>query len=187
MPSSNASSPFDLGDWLLIGEIVGAFGVQGELKVRPETDFPERFARTATLYVGPDHTPMPVAGARVAPGDHVILRLATITDATSAARLRGKRLYVPAAEATPLPPDRFYLHDLVGLRAERPDGTLLGTITTIFPGPANDAFAIREAVTGHEVLVPAVKSMIVRVDLAAGLVVIDPLPGLFDEQFESVE
>lgn len=173
------------GDWLLVGEVVGAFGVHGELKVRPETDFPERFARTPLIYVGHDHTPMPVAGARVAPGEQVILRLAPIADATAAARLRGTRLYVPAAEATVLPPGHFYLHDLIGLRVERQDGTRLGTIVTIYPGPANDAYAVREEGTGREVLVPAIKSVVLRVDLAAGVVVIEPLPGLFDERFET--
>jgi 16S rRNA processing protein RimM len=186
-PLAGAHGTHAEDDWLLVGLVVGAFGVHGELKVRPETDFPERFARTQTIYVGSAHTPMPVAGARVTPGEQVILRLTPITDATAAARLRSTPLYVPASEATALPPDRFYVHDLIGLRAERPDGTVLGTISTIYPGPANDAYAVREVGTGREVLVPAIKSVVVRIDLAAGVMVIDPLPGLFDERFETAE
>ena len=162
------------------------FGIHGELKVRPETDFPERFATTPSVYVGADRSPFPVAGARVA-RPHVILRLAGVADVTTAERLRGAPLYVPSAQAVALPPDRFYWHDLIGLRVERPDGTPLGTVAAIYTGPANDVFAVRAARTGREVLVPAVKAMIVRVDVAAGVVVMDPMPGLFDDDFETAD
>jgi 16S rRNA processing protein RimM len=174
-------------DWLLIGEITGVFGLKGEVKVRPETDFPERFTHTPTVYLAPDYAPWPVAGARVAPGGQVILHLRDLHDATAAGKVRGRRIYVPASEATALPPDRYYLHDLIGLRAQRRDGTPLGTLIDVYSGSGNDVYAIREAVTGREVLVPAVKEMIVRVDVAGGIMVIAPIPGLFDDDAEVAE
>lgn len=184
-PAASAGQPASQSvDWLLIGEVIGVFGLQGEVKVRPETDFPERFTHTPVLYLGPDHTPMPVAQVRVAPGGHVVLRLDAITDATSAGKLRGKRLYVPASDAVALPPDSYYLHDLIGLRAQRPDGTPLGTVTDIYTGSGNDVYAIRPVSAGPAVLVPAVKEMVKRIDLAAGIIVIDPVPGLFDDNAE---
>lgn len=172
-------------DWLLVGEIVGAFGLGGEVKVRPETDFPDRFTHTPTLYLGPDHQPMRVTSARVMRVDHVLLHLEGVDDATTAGRLRGTLLYVPASEAVALPPDQFFLHDVIGLRAERPNGTVLGTISDVLTGPGNDVFVVRAAGTGHEVLVPAVKEMIKRVDVAAGVVVMEPIAGLFDAAFET--
>lgn len=173
-------------DWLLIGQVVGVFGVHGELKVRPATDFPERFLNTSTLYIGERHVPTSVAAARVLP-KQVLVTLAGVTDATAAGKYRGALLYVPLREAVALPPNQYYLHDVIGLRAERPDGTPLGTISDIYTGPGNDIFAVSEAGTGREVLVPAVAEMIKRVDVAAGVVVMDPIPGLFDERFESAE
>lgn len=172
-------------DWLLVGEIVGAFGLSGEVKVRPETDFPDRFTHTPMLYLGPEHQPLRVTSARVARVDQVIVHLEGLDDATRAARLRGTLLYVPAREAIALPPDQFYLHDVIGLRAERPDGTVLGTIRDVLTGPGNDVFVVRAADTGREVLVPAVKDMIKRVDIAAGVVVMEPIAGLFDAGFET--
>jgi 16S rRNA processing protein RimM len=171
-------------DWLLVGEVVGVFGVRGELKVRPATDFPERFLTTPTLYVGEHHTPTVVTAARVLP-KQVLILLEGVTDATAAGKYRGALLYVPLGEAVALPPNQYYLHDVIGLRAERPDGTSLGIIADIYTGPGNDIFVVREAATGREVLVPAVAEMVKRVDLAAGVVVIDPIPGLFDDRFES--
>lgn len=174
-------------NWLLVGEIVGALGLRGELKVRPETDFPDRFVDTPTLYLGPNHTPRRVASARVLRGNQVTVQLEGVEDATAAGKLRGTLLYVPMSEAVALPPDQFYLHDVVGLRAERPDGTVLGTITDVLTGPGNDVYVVRAAGKGQEVLVPAVKEMIKRVDVAGGVVVMEPIAGLFDEGFETAE
>jgi 16S rRNA processing protein RimM len=185
-PSREPAPTSPAADWLLVGQIIGVFGLQGEVKVRPETDFPERFATTPTLYVGERRRPYVVAGARLV-GPHVLVRLAGIEDATAAGRLRGHALYVPAAEAQPLTPDRFYVHDVIGLRAERPTGQLLGTIADYYTGAGQDIFVIYAAGTGREVLVPAVKEMVKRVDVAAGVVVIAPIPGMFDDAFEVAE
>jgi 16S rRNA processing protein RimM len=171
-------------DWLLVGEVVGVFGVHGEMKVRPATDFPERFLHTPMLYVGERHVPTAVTGARLLPRQ-VLISLTGVTDATAAGKYRGALLYVPISEAVALPPNQFYLHDMIGLRAELPDGTPLGTIADVYTGPANDIYAVRETGTGREVLVPAVADVIKRVDVAAGVVVIDPIPGLFDDRFET--
>jgi 16S rRNA processing protein RimM len=184
VPAASAAPSPPEPEWLLIGRVIGPFGIRGELKVWPETDFPERFAQTPALYLGADHAPYAVAGARLG-HPHVIVRLAQISDASAAERLRGLPVYVPVAQAVPLPPDRFYQHDLIGLRAEHADGTPLGPITDVYTGPGNDVFVVRAARTGREVLVPAVKEMIVRVDLAAGVVVMRPIPGLFDDDFET--
>ncbi|HEV2235812.1 MAG TPA: ribosome maturation factor RimM [Ktedonobacterales bacterium] len=173
-------------DWLLVGEVVGVFGVHGELKVRPTTDFPERFLKTPTLYVGARHVAMAVTAARVLP-KQVLLTLEGVSDPTAAGKYRGALLYVPLSEAVALPPNQYFLHDVIGLRVERPDGALLGTISDIYTGPGNDVYVVREAGSGREVLVPAVAQMIKRVDVAAGVVVVDPIPGLFDDRFESAD
>ena len=185
-PSNEPPRAINANDWLLVGQIIGTFGLQGEMKVRPETDFPERFASTATLYVGERRKPYPVRDARLV-GPHVLVRLAAVEDATSAGKLRGQSLYVPAAEAHPLTPDRFYVHDVIGLRVERPSGQILGTVADYYTGAGQDIFVIREAASGREVMVPAVKEMVKRVDIAGGVVVIAPIPGMFDDSFEVAE
>lgn len=185
-PASSVPPPGGEDDWLLVGQIVGTFGLRGELKVRAETDFPERFAATPVLYLGPHRRPCAVAGARLV-GPHVLVQLAGIEDATAAGKLRGQMVYVPASQAHPLEPDRFYLHDVIGLPVERSNGKLLGTVADVYTGAGQDIFVIREAGSGREVMVPAVKEMVKRVDIPAGLVVIDPIPGIFDDAFEVAE
>jgi 16S rRNA processing protein RimM len=167
-------------DWVAVGLVVGAFGVRGELKVESLTDVPDRFNRLTTIYVGDAHVPHRVAGAR--PHKQLILlALDGVPDLTAAERLRGQRLWIPLAEIAPLPTDSYYVHDLIGLRVQHVNGASLGRVADVIAGGAGDLLLVRETPSGGDVLLPAVKEFIKSVDLAAGLVVVAPILGLFDE------
>jgi 16S rRNA processing protein RimM len=82
-----------------IGLITAMFGIRGEVKVQPLTDFPERFFKTATVYVGDALVERRVLGARL----HqriVILRIEGVETANDAEALRNKKLYIPASEGS---------------------------------------------------------------------------------------
>ncbi|HEY7974654.1 MAG TPA: ribosome maturation factor RimM [Ktedonobacterales bacterium] len=170
-------------EWALVGEIVGVFGVRGELKVRPLSDFPERFAVGATLYLGDRHAPHTITRSRLRPGSHIIA-LSGIESANDAERLRGQTLSVPADALAPLAPDQFYQHDVVGLRVERVDGSPLGVIVDILNAGPNDLYVVRDEQRRTERLLPAVKAFIKQVDLDAGVMRVEPIPGLFDDEAE---
>ncbi|HKV83424.1 MAG TPA: ribosome maturation factor RimM [Ktedonobacterales bacterium] len=169
--------------WVVVGEIVGVFGVAGELKVRPLTDFPERFERPEAIYVGEKRTPYESVGGRQQ-GRQVILRLAGVETPEAGALLRGERIYVPGDAITPLAGDRFYIHDVIGLRVERADGAVLGVVTDVVSGGANDLYVVEDSQTHAETLLPAVKEFVRSIDLASGVMVVTPIPGLFDDDFE---
>ncbi len=181
-----SSGPSEDTVWVLVGEIVGAFGIRGQVKVLPLTDFPERFEHTKTIYLGNEHTPMTVADAQ----QHknvIVLTFAEITSVDDAEKLRAKVISIPDSELTPLPPDQFYLHDVVGLRVEHVNGQPLGIITDIITSGGNDVFVVRDQVTGREALLPVVKAFVKDIDIPAGLVRVEPIPGLFDEDAEEAE
>lgn len=171
--------------WIAIGEVVGAFGVRGELKIAPLTDFPERFERTPVVYLGDEHAAYDVRSARVHK-TQVLLTLTGIESVDEAERLRGARLWIPSSELHALDDDQYYLHDVVGMRVRHVNGSDLGTVSDILPAAGGDLFVVRDARTGAEVLLPAVKAFIKDVDLAGGVIVVDPIPGLFDDHFEEV-
>lgn len=170
-------------DWVAVGEVTAPFGIHGELKVRPLTDFPERFARTETLYLGKDHSPHAVEAARIH-GAQVVLRVAGIASVAEAEALRGETLWVPAAELVALPQDSYYLHDLIGLRVRHVDGRVLGVVGDVLTGTGNDLLVVRDTQTGAETLLPAVKEFVKRVDIEGGELLVEPIPGLFDDRFE---
>ncbi len=114
----------------------------------------------------------------------LVITLAGIQTANDAEALIGQALMIPLAELPELPPDQYYIHDLIGLRAETSSGQALGTVVDVLATGGNDVYIIRETGSGRDVLVPAIKDIVKRVDIAAGVLIIDPIPGLFDDQFE---
>ena len=182
---SGASNASAADEWVVVGEIVGVFGVRGEVKVRPLSDFAERFAVGATLYLGDDHTPHTITKARLRPGSHV-LGLSGIESANDAERLRGRTLYVPADALASPAPDQFFQHDVIGLRVEHINGQPLGVITEVLTMGPYDTYVVRDA-QGAERLLPAVKEFIKQVDLAAGVMRVAPIPGLFDDNADEAQ
>lgn len=182
-PAGSEQRP-DADGWIAVGEIIGTFGIKGDLKVRLLTDFPERFARTPTLYLGDERAPRASTNAR----EHknmVLLHLAGVETPEEGDRLRGTMLYVPEGEISALPPDQFYLHDVVGMRVLHVNGTELGTVVDVLPTGGNDVYVVHGA-DGRESMLPAVKEFIRAMDVSARTITVDPIPGLFDDDADEV-
>ena len=181
--SGSLRAPGSAADpWVAVGTIVGAFGIRGDVKIQPLTDFPERFERTPTLHLGDKRTPHAVASARL----HkriVVAHLAGIETANDAEKLRGVTVYVRETELVALPADSYYLHDLIGLRVEHVDGTPLGVVADVVGAGGNDLFVVRTP-AGNDVLLPAVKEFVKAVDIRHGVMRVAPIPGLFDDNAE---
>ena len=63
------------------------------------------------------------------------------------------------------------------------DGTEVGRITEISHLPSQDLFVV-ERPDGTEVLIPFVEEIVIEIDLEEQRAVIDPPPGLIDDQAE---
>ena len=171
-------------EWVAVGKVVGVFGIGGEVKVEAFTSFPERFAETPLLYAGARHTPYKVLRAHPHKR-HMLLQLEGTQSIEAAERLRGLTLYIPADQIHALPENQYYLHDVVGLRVLHVNGRELGTVTDVLLTGGVDLFVVESSQTGREILLPAVKEFIRSVNIPAGVVEVDPIPGLFDDDFET--
>jgi 16S rRNA processing protein RimM len=169
-------------DRLVVGRVLRPHGVRGELSVEVLSDAPERFARGAELAVGDPEgaeppRPVTVAAARRHQG-RLLLSLVGVQDRDAADRLRGTILSIPVEAARPLAPDEFWPHQLIGLAVVDHDGRERGRVADVLPGAAHDLLAV-ELPGGGSALVPAVAAL-VTVELAAGRVLVDAVPGLLD-------
>ena len=166
-------------DYFAVGKIVGAHGVRGELKVSLMTDNPERFRPGVRLFLESEEGPVPVEVASARPHKGMMLvTLATIQDRTAAERLQWRKLLIPQTEAMPLAEHENYVHDLIGLRVETFTGEALGEITEVLFTPANDVYVV--AGPGGELLLPALRDVVLRVDLEAGTMLVKVPDGLRD-------
>lgn len=171
---------------LVVGRVVKAHGIRGELVVEVRTDSPEERFTPGTCLVGrtgkgrtSTDREVTIEAARNHSG-RLLVRLEGIVDRDSADAARGMLLIV---DSDALPdtgdPDEFHDHQLVGLRVHDTAGARLGVVTEIMHTPAGELLAIRLE-DGTDALVPFVTEMVPDVDLEAGTCVIDPPEGLLD-------
>jgi 16S rRNA processing protein RimM len=176
---------------LLVGRIVKAHGISGEVVVEIRTDDPaSRFASGSALRVkpsprgpgrdGPERTYV-VAHAREH-GGRLLVRLGGVDDRDAADALRGSVFVVDSDELPPIDePDTYYDHQLEGLRVRTTAGLEVGVVAEVVHTAAGELLAVRHASgRGPEVLVPFVGAIVTSVSLDDGTVEIDPPEGLLD-------
>jgi 16S rRNA processing protein RimM len=156
--------------FLLIGEILRPHGVRGELKMRILTDYPERIKSLDAIFLGkraddPDPQPFHVKSMRMNQ-EYGLLTLQEVADRNAAERLREMFVMVDIEHAVPLDEGEFYLYQVIGLHVVTDTGDLLGTITDLLNTGANDVYVVEGERYG-EVLLPAIDSVILKVDIAA--------------------
>ena len=151
---------------LVIGEITKPQGVRGELKLRPITCDPERFAGLTLAYFkrGDQYEPVKLKVNRLAP-DAVFFNIEGVEDRNQAERLRGELLYIDRAHAVELDEDSDFICDLIGLTGKDDSGRVLGTLKDVMQPGGNDVYVFQGPY--GEVLVPALKSVVIRVDYEA--------------------
>ena len=157
-----------LSEYLLIGQVLRPQGIKGLLKVRPDTDDPERFLDLESVFVkqGEAYTEMPVDEVSVRE-DGVYLRLNGVQDRDAAEKQRNLMLYVDRDHAVELGEDETFICDLIGCKVIDLQGNELGTVKDVLQPGGNDVYVFRGGSLG-EVLVPALKSVVLSVDLEVG-------------------
>jgi 16S rRNA processing protein RimM len=177
---------------VVVGRIGRPHGIRGEVVIGVRTDEPDlRFAVGATLDArstsddaGPENGAggerLTVASVRWHSGQ-LLVAFAGITDRTAASELTGSWLSVDSSQ---LPdtgdPDEFRDYELIGLSVRTCAGDPVGVVTDVLHYGQDLLVVRRKDEPGGEALVPFVKAIVPEVDLRAGVVVIDPPPGLLD-------
>ena len=162
-----------------LGVVTGPHGVQGAVRIKSFTEAPEDVARYGPLAdeTGIRHFELRLIGA--AKGV-VVARLSGIVDRNQAEALRGLRLYLPRSALPQTEDEEYYHADLIGLEAVLGDGTPVGQVRAIHDFGAGDTLELARP-GAPAFLVPFTRAVVPKVELAAGRLVLDPPPGLLDE------
>ncbi len=174
--------------WLVVGRVSRTHGVRGEVSVDLRTDEPAaRFAPGAVLATDPAAAgPLTVTATRPHQG-RLLVTFAGVTDCDAATGLRGVRLLAEvsagdragAGGADDGDADEFHDFQLEGLAVRTVEGAEIGEVARVLHHPGQELLAVRLA-AGGEALVPFVSAIVPRVDLAAGVLVVDPPGGLLE-------
>ncbi|RJO63075.1 MAG: 16S rRNA processing protein RimM [Dehalococcoidia bacterium] len=160
-------------EYITVGEVLGAWGLKGAFRVRPTTDFPERFEPGETVFI--DGVPNTIQSSNWQK-DGVIMTIAGVDTPEAAAKLRRKTLDIPASELHDLPEGQYYQFDIIGLEVRTLDGTILGKVTDIL-NCGNDVYVVKGE-GKKDVLIPATKDVVKSIDVKKGKMIIEPIEGL---------
>lgn len=168
-------------EYLELGQIVSTHGVKGEVRLNPWCDTPEFVKKFKTLYFDKNgEKSVSVLSARPH-GNVAILLLDGVDDIDKARALRNTVLYMKRSDAK-LPKGTWFIQELVDCTVfDNNNDKELGIISDVSETGANDVWHIKTP-NGNEVLIPAIKDVVVSVDVESGIVKINPLKGLFDDE-----
>ena len=146
-------------DTVVIGRVGKSHGLDGSFVVEDASETRELFAAGAKLLVeGEEATVVSSKQARGRPVIRLDRRLP-----------RGTALEVPHSALAPTGEDEYYVFQLVGLEVSEDGGPVLGRVTDVTPGVANDVLELDSGL-----LLPMVEECVLSVDLGAGRIVVAP-------------
>lgn len=151
------------------------------MRVEPETDFPDRLVGLREIQLVRAGRPTPVRVEMVRrTGNGLLVKIAGIERPEDVEAWRGALLAVPREAAAALPEGRHFVFEIIGMTVATEAGQPLGVVDEVIRTPANDVFVVHGP--RGEVLVPAIASVVLRVDGARRSIVIRPMPGLLDDE-----
>jgi len=161
-----------------LGVIVGVKGLRGEVRIKSFTEDPADVAAYGPLTSDDGRTfALTVTGQA---SGAVIAKVKGVTDRNAAEALKGLELWITRSALPAAEEGAYYHADLIGLAVSLATGEALGEVAAVHNFGGGDMIDVRRA-DGRSDLIPFTPEVLAKVDLAEGVIVINPLPGLLDE------
>jgi 16S rRNA processing protein RimM len=164
--------------YIVIGKVVGVHGLKGTLRVYSYAESPSIFQPDTLILLRNDNgmeKRCSVAWAKPHTRG-MLLALDGIDNRDGAEPLVGYSLFIEKALLPELEDDTYYWSDLIGLAVYDGQDTYLGRVASILPTGSNDVYVVRN--NDDEVLVPALESVVLDIDLAEGRMTVELPEGL---------
>jgi 16S rRNA processing protein RimM len=168
------SSSENPGRRILLGRVLGAFGIRGEAKLESWTEPRAAIFRYQPWVLrSPQGVERELHGVRGREsGKYLVATFPDVTDRDAVEAMRGTEIFIPRAALPPPKPGEYYWVDLEGLRVVNVEGVSLGTVSHLFATGANDVLVVRD--NERERMIPFVAPQYVTgVDFDAGVVTVD--------------
>lgn len=156
-------------EFLSIGQIINVHGVHGELKIYPLTDDIKRFRKLNKVII--DGLERNITWCKLQ-SDKVILKIEGIDTLEEAQKLKNKYLEVSRENSAKLPEGSYFIADIIGCMVEDIDGNIIGKVYDVIQTGSNDVYWIKGE---EEVLIPALKDIVVKIDLENEKIIIKPV------------
>ncbi|MDH4017750.1 MAG: ribosome maturation factor RimM [Actinomycetota bacterium] len=172
---------------VLLGRVVGAHALRGEVRVRFFGDGPGQLLNAERVFLGADDTradrarPCDVERTGTGRAGEVRLKLEGVDDRSAAEALKGQAVFGLRAELPVLGDDEFYWHELVGFDVVSEEGEAIGRVRELWETGAHDVLVVDDA-DGRQILLPTAREIMTRIDRDTRRIEIKLLPGLLDQE-----
>lgn len=163
-----------------VGKVEKAFGIKGELIVKPMTESPARFKKLKQAYLGRQENEVRKLNVEYARVDArgVRLRFLEAQDRTSASALVGSLIFVNESQRIQPKKGSYFVHDVIGLQVVDENDNSVGFVKDVLRMPAQDVYVIEQ--NGREWMIPAVKEFVVSVDVQSKTMKVRMIEGLIN-------
>ncbi len=166
-----------MSELIKVGQIIGTFGIRGEVKLFPITSNVQRFSEPVEFIIG-DNQIVTIKSFRQ-DKRILILKFNEFDNINQIEKYKGEYLYVASENLYELEEDEYFHHDIIGLEVFE-DDLLVGKIIDIIENPANDIYIV-ETKKGKQFFLPAVKEFILNIDVNENRVNIKTIEGMINE------
>lgn len=164
--------------YLELGQIVNTFGIKGQVKVNPFTADIRRFEELKEIYVEKKNELKLFKIEQVNYSKNmVILKLQGVNNPDEAEKLRNCYIKINRKDAKKLPEGTYYIVDLIGLDVYTDEDKLLGKVDDIYNTGSSDIYVVKDEL-GKQILLPAIKDVLKKVDLENGKIIVHLIQGL---------
>ena len=172
-------------EYFTIGKIVNTHGIRGEVKVLPDTEDIRRFSKLKTVRVTlKGKTEEYCVEHGRGQGPTAILKLKGIATPEAAALLKGAELEIHRKDAIELPEGQWFIGDLIGCQVFEEDGNCLGKVILVLQTGSNDVYEVKDD-KERMILIPALKNVVLDVDIEEARIQVKLLPGLKEIYYEN--
>ncbi len=161
-------------NFFVVGRVLRAWGIRGDVKITPFTDRPEDFKQYRSVVIGPQRKHFDVKSFRPYQGNW-LLHLVSVESRNEAEALHGQEILIEAAQRQKQEGE-FFAREVIGLRVQTIAGEDLGEVVEILVTGANDVYVIKGP--RGEILLPARVEVIKGIDVETGVMTVELLPGL---------
>ena len=167
---------------ITIGRIIRYQGNKGEVRVKPLTDYPERFKLLDKVFLQKsdkkDEPVQKVIQKVWFQKNKLILKFKGIDNIGEAIELKNYFIKIDEKDVLPLEEDNYYIYEIIDLQVETKEGKKLGLVKDVLTTGGTDIFVVKNE--KNEYLIPASKEIIINISISSQKIIVDPIPGLLD-------
>ncbi|MEK3886999.1 ribosome maturation factor RimM [Bacillus sp. FSL K6-3431] len=169
--------------WFNVGKIVNTHGINGEVRVISNTDFPdERYAPKSLLYLflpgKKEAIPLTVKSHRVHKNFN-LLKFEGYEHINDVVQWKNSILKITDKQLTDLSDDEYYFHEIIGCEVVTIDNDIIGVISEILTPGANDVWVV-ERDSGKDILIPYIEEIVMDISIDEKKIIIKPMEGLLE-------